>query len=282
MNSKKIGAIVSGLIIAGGIVYGALSITRIPAGYVGVQYSSFGGLKDEILPQGWHFTSPTTKVTKYSIATESLLMTSDSREGSEDDESFNVSCKDGEMKVDFEMQYSFKEDKVVDVFNKYRGIKGEDVVSSNLRGKIRSIVNEVLSDYSVLEAYLEKKAEVNTELTKKLRDSLSEYGVYVESASIPDAKISDQVAQAIETRTVKSQELESAKLEQEKVEIEADTKVKEAKGEADANAIKSEKIDDKILKQQMIEKWDGKLPVVSGNDKNILDIDSILNNKPQN
>lgn len=275
MEFKKIGTILLGLgIIAGGIYLGT-SITKIPAGYVGVQYSSFGGIKDNLLNQGWHITSPTTKVTKYSIATESLLMTADSREGSKEDESFNVSCKDGEMKVDFEMQYSFKEDKVIDVFNKYRGVKGEEVISNNLRGKIRSTVNEVLSNYSVLEAYLEKKAEVNVELTNRLREVLDEYGVYVESASIPDAQISDQVRQAIENRTVKSQELESAKLEQEKVQIEADTKVKQAQGEANANAIKSNAIDDKILKQQAIEKWDGKLPTVSGTGDTMIDISSL-------
>ena len=275
MEFKKIGTILLGLgIIAGGVYIGT-SITKIPAGYVGVQYSSFGGIKDDILNQGWHITSPTTKVTKYSIATESLLMTADSREGSKENESFNVSCKDGEMKVDFEMQYSFKEDRVIDVFNKYRGVKGEEVISNNLRGKIRSTVNEVLSNYSVLEAYLEKKAEVNVELTNRLREVLDEYGVYVESASIPAAQISDQVKQAIENRTVKSQELESAKLEQEKGQIEADTKVKQAQGEANANAIKSNAIDDKILKQQAIEKWDGKLPTVSGNSDTMIDISSL-------
>ena len=79
-NKGLIGSIVSGVIIVGGLVTTLLITEKIPAGYVGVQYSINGGVSDELLTQGWHLVSPTKKVSLYSIATEQLYMSKDERE----------------------------------------------------------------------------------------------------------------------------------------------------------------------------------------------------------
>ncbi|MDE6285200.1 MAG: prohibitin family protein, partial [Bacilli bacterium] len=167
-----IGCIIVGLIIA----LGLLTCTeRIPAGYVGVVYSMSGGVQDEVLTQGWHVVSPTKKVTRYSIATEQLYMNKDGNE----DSSFDVICLDGKMNVDLEMSYSFDADEVTAVYKKYRGLSGEEVVNSIVKGKIKTKVSEVTSQYSVLEAYMEKKAQLNKDITAALQSYLKEFGVTV-------------------------------------------------------------------------------------------------------
>ena len=276
MNKKLIGGIVSGVLVAGTLILGVMSLTKIPAGYVGVQYDMNGGVRDEILSQGFHFVNPMVSVTKYSISSETMALTKDSREGSEGDDSFKVSCKDGEIQVSFEMQYAFKESEVTNVFQKYKGLDGNKIVNERLRTMIKSITNEVLSNYTVTEAYLDKKADVNKDLTETLRNRLEEYGIYVESATLSDTDVAENVKQAIQNRMVKSQEVETAQLEKEKAEIEAQTKLVQARAESDANNIKQSAITDAILKQQFIEKWDGKLPTVNGNGQSILNIDSLM------
>ena len=72
--SKTIGGLLAGAVIVGGIIGGTICTERIPAGYVGVQYSVNGGVQDEVLTQGWHLVSPTKKVTLYSVATETFVM----------------------------------------------------------------------------------------------------------------------------------------------------------------------------------------------------------------
>lgn len=54
MKSKRgfIGAIAAGVIIVFALIMLALCTEKIPAGYVGVQYSINGGVKDEVLTQG--------------------------------------------------------------------------------------------------------------------------------------------------------------------------------------------------------------------------------------
>lgn len=237
MNKHKIGAVVTAVGLMGAAIFGFMCIERIPTGYVGVQYSVSNGVSDELLTEGWRIVSPTKKVTLYSIATETFVMSADERAGSKDNEAFDITCSDGTVNVDFEMQYTYLPENVTDVFKKYRGVDGDTVVSTNLRSKIKTVVNEVLSNYSVLEAHLEQKSEINKALTEKLREVLNEYGIYVESATLPATRVSAEVQASIENRTKKSQELEAEKQEQEKAKLEAETKLIKAKAEADAKLI---------------------------------------------
>lgn len=261
--SKTIGGILAGIILIGGVAGSLICTEKIPAGYVGVQYSMNGGIKDEVLTQGWHIVSPMKKVTLYSVATETFVMSADERAGSKDNESFDLTCSDGTVNVDFEMQYTFDPSQVTNVFNKYRGVDGETVISTNLRSKIKTIANEVLSKYTVLEAHLEKKSDVNKALTEALREELGKLGIFVESATLPATRVSESIQKSINARTQKAQELEAEKLNQEKALLEQET----AKINAETEKIKNEEISKSLTKEMLmkmaIEKWDGSLPKVS-------------------
>lgn len=266
--SKTLGGVLAGIILIGGVAGSLICTKKIPAGYVGVQYSMNGGIKDEILTQGWHIVSPTKKVTLYSVATETFVMSQDERAGSKDNESFDLTCSDGVVNVDFEMQYNFDANQVTNVFIKYRGVNGETVISTNLRSKIKTIANEVLSRYTVLEAHLEKKSEVNKALTEALREELGKIGVFVESATLPATRVSESIQNSINARTQKAQELEAEKLNQEKALLEQET----ARINAETEKIKNEEISKSLTKEMLmkmaIEKWDGKLSTVNGSGVN--------------
>ena len=287
-KNKKLPVLIGAILIAIiAVIMLFLCVERIPAGYVGVQYSVSGGVKDEVLTQGWHLVSPTIKVTEYSVATEQLYMSQEERGGSPGNQNFDVICKDGKMNIDFEMSYSFDPDNVSKVFEKYRGMDGQEVVDSVVRGKIKTKVSEVTSQYTVLEAYQEKKAELNNEITEVLRDYLAEFGINVESANITRASVDASIESAITERSRVAQELEVEKMNQEKAKLQAKTDLIEAEGQhkvmiekaqadADAYRIKSEQIDDKLLQKWLIDKWDGKLPAVSGESGLMLDVNSVL------
>lgn len=213
---------------------------RIPAGYVGVQYSLNGGVKNEVLPQGWHLVSPTIKVSEYSVATEQICMSKDNRAGSEDDDSFDVICKDGKLNVDFEMSYHFDADNVVSVFTKYRGMSGDDVINNIIRSKIKTKVSEVTSKYTVLEAHMDKKAELNTDITNTLKAYLADFGVTVETANLSGTRVDEAIQTAITERSKVSQELEIEKQKQEKAKLESQTKTIKAQADADVKKIQTD------------------------------------------
>lgn len=239
MSKRKIGGYATAVAMVGITVFGIMCTTRIPAGYVGVVYSA-SGIEDKVLSQGWRFILPGKKVTKYSIATEQLYLSADAKEGSKDDDSFDVMCKDGKLNVDLEMSYSYDAEKVSTVFTRYRGMSGQDVINNIVRGKIKTFTNEVTSQYSVLEAHMEKKGELNKTLTEHLQSKLIEYGITVESATLTRTKADPAVEAAITERSKAAQELEAEKQKQEKALLEAETKKIQAEGDATAQIIAAE------------------------------------------
>lgn len=265
MNKKgKSLFVIVPLLILAVVFFMLFCVEKIPRGYVGSVYSVNGGTSDKVLTEGWKTKMPHEKVTTYSVATEQLLMTADERDGSENNESFSATCKDGVLNVDLEMSYHFEAEDIPEIAKRYRGLSGEEIVNTRIKSKVRTYVNEVTSEYTVLEAYMDKKSELNTELTTHLQKKLEPYGIVVESATLPRTEPDEAIKQAITERSKKAQEVEAAKQEQEKQKILAETKIIEAKGEAEAaiekakgeaeaNEIVSQSLTDKLLKQQELE-----------------------------
>lgn len=73
MKNGKLGGIVLGVVLAAGLIVGIKCMERVPAGYVGVVYNFSSGISDQVLTQGWHFVSPTKKVTTYSVGISHTL-----------------------------------------------------------------------------------------------------------------------------------------------------------------------------------------------------------------
>lgn len=69
------GGVTLALVIIVGVVLAAMCTTRVPAGYVAVQYNVNGGVKEEVLTQGWHFVPPTVKTTLYTVGIEQSYLT---------------------------------------------------------------------------------------------------------------------------------------------------------------------------------------------------------------
>ncbi|HTR41406.1 MAG TPA: hypothetical protein VMH87_07290, partial [Pseudomonadales bacterium] len=72
---------------------------------------------------------------------------------------------------------------------------------------------------------------------------------------------------AIEAKMVQEQEADKAKFTQQKAQIDADTTVITAKGEAEAMKVRGEALKENpnYIQLQIVEKWDGKSPLVVGN-----------------
>ncbi|WP_321994816.1 prohibitin family protein [Clostridium butyricum] len=276
MKKGKIGALVVIVALVGGIICGVKSAHIIKPGYVGIVYSMNGGVKDEVLSQGVKFVSPLCKVKQYSVATEQAYLSREEKEGSKDNDSFNIPTSDGKtVNVDLEFSYHFDGDRLPDTFTRFKGQDGKTIEETFIRGKIKAWTQEVSSTFSVMDIYGEKRAELNAAVLNHVKDNFKEYGIIIDSINLSRIELDDQTSQAIQARINKQQELETSKLEAEKVKIEAEAKVTHAEGEAKANEILQQSIDDKILQQQFIEKWDGKLPTVTGSSSNMMDISSL-------
>lgn len=253
MNSRGKGLFIIVPVLVVALILCIMCVEKIPRGCVGSIYSISGGTSDEVLTEGWHIVAPNKKVTEYSVATEQLLMTKDKRDESKNRESFNATCKDGVLNVDLEMSYHFNSEDIPTIAKRYRGLSGEDIVNTRIKSKVKTYVNEVTSEYTILDAYMDKKTELNRDLTQHLQESLEPYGIVVESATLPRTEPDKTIKKAINERSRKAQEIESAKQELEKQKIEAETKRVKAEGEAKANEILTESITPELLKKMEME-----------------------------
>ena len=255
---KVVAFIIIGVLALAGAVFGIKSFKWIDAGKVGVVYSMNGGVKDEVLAQGIHFINPFDKVKQFTVSNEQLILSKDSKEGSEEDESFKVSTADNaSIAISFQMSYRFKDETVTDTYKKFKGMDGEDIVDRRVKTVLKSKVSEVTSKYDLMDIYSGNRSVINNELTKYLNEQLTnEYGIEVLDASIIDVHPDKTLEESIQKRLNAMQEAETAKTEQEKVKVEMETKLLQAeknaeikKTEADAEAYANEKLSKSITRE---------------------------------
>lgn len=217
------------------VIFGSMCIERIPAGYCGVQYSMNGGIKDEILTQGWHIVSPTIKVKEFTVSNEQLVLSKG--DGSEDavDNSLNVTTADNAtISVSFQMTYNFVQDDLTNTYKKYRGMSGEDIVNNRVATVLKSKISEVTSAYTMMDIYSGSRDEINDKITAYLDKEFKEtYGINVISASIIDVHPDEKLQKTIDARVTALQNKQKAEAEQETAKVEAATKLIKAQNEAD-------------------------------------------------
>lgn len=291
---KSLGGIATAVIIALVVIVLFVCTVRIPAGYVGVVYNMNGGISDRTLTQGFHVISPTQNVTTYSIGIEQSYLTASKDGDSNDDESFEVPSNDGKgLTVDMTFTYRYDADRVADTFTRFKGQSGKDVKNSFIKPNIMSWTKEVTAKYSVIDLLGDKRATLNSELTNYLKQKFEPYGIVIESVSLINIDPDEETRSAVQKKVNAQQDLELAKIEQqtanvnaekekevaitkanqekETAQINAEAKLIEAQAQADANRLISQSLTPELIRQQMYDKWDGKLPTVqAGNDSSVI------------
>lgn len=244
MNRKAgaIGGVLFALVIVIGTICCALSIERVPTGYVGVVYSMNGGVEDEVLTQGWHLVFPTKRVKKFTVGNEQIILSQDCREGSEGDDSFGVSTSDNaNIKISFQMSYRYKADDIVNTYKNFKGMSGEDIVNSRVRTVLKAKISEVTTNYTMMDIYSGNRGEINEKITEFLNDELgSQFGIEVIDASIIDVHPDAQLQKTIDDRVTAMQKKQQAQAEQETVKVQNETKILDAKADATAKQIEAE------------------------------------------
>lgn len=261
---KKLYIIVIVILAVIGGVFTCMSMERIDAGEVGVIYSLRGGVKDEVLQQGMHFINPFYKVNKYPVSQQQLVLSnnpSDYNQKEHADWSVDAPADGGMVKINLTVNYHFNQDRVVSLYEKFRGMNGDVLVENMVQNSIIAYIKEVTPQFSVMDIYSIKRAEVSNKITEYLNEKLeSEYGITVNNALIIDVQLDEGLTQKVKAKEQAKQDAEKAELdkatalaqaETEKVKAKTNADVMKINAEAEAEAyrIKSEAITDKLLKK---------------------------------
>ncbi|WP_164491815.1 prohibitin family protein [Staphylospora marina] len=271
-NKGRIVGTVIGLILLVVVVVNCTAI--IEPGYKGVVFSLNGGLKDEVLDQGLRFVWPWENVTQYPVSTETVYLTKNSGEGS--DQSMDVNTSDGKsVNVDVVYSYHMEPEKLPHIFTKFRRREAPEIESGYIKVQLKTVMQSVTTRYSVLGVYTEHRQEVTNEIQKKLSEILAKDGIILETISLADVRIDANTLKTIQSIADAQNRQEYLKREEankrqeainNKIEAEGKKQVSiiQAQGQAEANRILQQSLTPSIVQLEWIKKWDGKMPTVQG------------------
>lgn len=232
------------------------SFRSINAGQIGIK-TRFGKVVGTQLNEGLNFKLPIIeKITKMDIKVNKYEVTGSGASKDLQDVSIAVA-----------VNYSVDANKSVKLF-KTVGIHYKDNI---IAPAVQEAIKSVVSSYTA-EELITKRAEVSTKISEALETKTNSYGLKIQTINITNFQFSATYTQAIEAKQVAEMEVATAKNNLQKAKVEAEKKVVEAQGSADANKLLEVSLTKEIIAKSFIEKWDGKLSTYYGSDSSILKV----------
>lgn len=229
----NIGAVVSsvvGLFLVIGLILLPFSIANVPANHVGVVYNGFGGgVQEKTLANGFYFKKPFfDKI--YKIPTDVQTVNLDK---------VTTQTHDGQyIDTSVDVKYQILGDDALTVFKQFREV---DRVNKELvKPVVQRAVEQVTVDYDVFDILGPKRNEVYKQINDNVRNELQKFGLTFKSLTILDSDAKDEIELAIQNEAVAQKAIDVAKQEQEKIKVENETKLLQAKTDAEKKAIEAQ------------------------------------------
>lgn len=239
--------------------------TNIGANRVGIVYNPFrGGIQSYTIGQGYKTKSPLTKI--YKINTEVRELTFKNISVQTNDSQFVNAVIKAQVKID--------SNKAFEYFSKYKDKDLEDI-SGLLSSTMQKQLETITTQYNIMDVLGAKRDEIVNKSLDLIQKELLKDGISVLRITLVDTDAGEQIEKAIANEAVAKKEAETAEYKKQKAQLEGEAKVIEAQKEKEANELISKTLTDELLMEQFIEKWDGKLPTVTGGET-MFDISSIM------
>lgn len=157
----------------------------------------------------------------------------------------------------------------------YKNI-GMDYESVIIIPAVQECVKAVTARFTA-EELITNRQNVSDLMSEQLKDKIGSYGIDVQIFNIISFDFTDEYNAAVEAKQTAQQNALKAEQDLQRVKVEAEQTVAEAQAEAEAYRLKSEQITPEVLLMSYIDKWDGKLPTVAGeNGSMLIDITALL------
>lgn len=253
--------------------------TQIDTGNVGVE-STLGQVKKEVMPPGFYFTL-FKRVTEVS-GKELLVQLNDMKPQTTD----KITLAD----LDVDIYVQMDPTKAAEVLTRWPGDLSQQSGDDGMRAgfnyvtrQAREAVFNAVSKRGSATVHTERNeiaADIVKGLQKDLDDSAGKGWYFVRSANVRNLVTDPALEAAIKEAANRNFQIASKQKEVELAKAEAERKRVEAQGEADAIRLRAEAISKQggpeYVQLKGIEKWDGRLSVVSGSGgAQILNLDSL-------
>jgi regulator of protease activity HflC (stomatin/prohibitin superfamily) len=256
-TSKKISGIVGGVFLVLALINGATSVVYTQdIGEVKVVRNFGGSLGGISADAGIHFKAPWQDMITYDVRNNILSFMGDSEAdqfegGSANGSAVTINDASGtSATIDIQVNYSLDPQTAEELYANYGS--QENFVKSVCAVDIRAIPREVSGQFdtiSILTARGDFTNAVQEALTKKWQD----YGLIVEQVSIQNVVYPDSIKAKYSEATAAEIAKQTSLNEQEIAKVDADTKIIQANGEAEANRVLAESLTDAVIQQHYID-----------------------------
>ena len=247
-----------------GIVPALLGILLIGASCIYAQdvgqtilLRNFGGSLGSVSTDaGFHIKAPWQDTIAYDVRNNVLSFMGDQEKdqfegGSANGSAVTVNDSGGaSATIDIQVNYSLDPNAAKELYSNYGS--QENFVKSVCAVDIRAVPRQVSGQFDTI-SILTARSEFANAVQEALAAKWENYGLVVESVSIQNVvypqNIIDKYSEAQAAEIAK----ETALNNQEVAKVNAETKVIEAQGEADANAVLSESLTEEVLQQRYID-----------------------------
>ena len=255
------------LLIFCAVIMAASGSYVVKPGYRGVEVT-MGKVSSAFKPEGFGLKTPfATTIHQISI-----------RQQTAEDKAECYSSDLQQITVDLKVLFRVPEASVVKLFQDFFGEPFESLVAP----RVQEALKEVAALQSA-EQIVKNREQIKTRSLEIARRKVGAILV-IEDIVIQNIALTKELEHAIEAKMVQEQEASKSKYLQQRVQIEADTAVIRAKGEAESIMIRGEalKANPAFVELQIVDKWDGIAPVViGGGDKVMLTLQDIERLKAQ-
>ncbi|HEX9109718.1 MAG TPA: prohibitin family protein, partial [Longimicrobiales bacterium] len=253
------------------------SMTYIGPGHVGIViHRAGGGVDPHPLGPGIHAKNPLlTQIEEYPTFMQTLVLARNNNEGSVNNDEINVNSIEGQpVSVDVSMSFELDPQKVPYLYSTFR-TDISSIQHGYVKQAIRQALQEVVGGEEVAAMIGPKKAEVVSRVQRLLEQRLSPYGIVVKQFTINELRAPPAVIEAINTKNVMQQQALTAQNQLQKNRFDAlGDSIKamgrakailgEAEAQAKANDLLSRSITPTLVQYELVKKWNGQLPTVSG------------------
>lgn len=262
MSAQNVARLIGvGILIFVIILMATSGTYMVPPGYRGVEVT-MGRVTPIPKKEGFGFKMPViTHVERISV-----------RQQTQQDEAQCYSSDLQQIHIELRVLYRVPESSVVKLYQAYYG----DAYESLVAPRVHEALKEVAAFQSA-EQIVKTREQIKSKALALAREKVG--GLLVlEDIVIQNIRLTKELEHAIEAKMVQEQEAQRSKYVQQRAQIDADTSVIKARGEAESIRIRGEALRDNpaYLELQIVDRWDGIVPlIIGGRDQFVLPLNDL-------
>lgn len=231
----------------------------VPAGERGV-LMQFGQVQEQVLDEGIHPIIPLfNTVQKLSVRVQKQEVSTE------------ASSRDlQDVFTDVALNWHIIPEQVSLLFQQVG--TSEAAIDRIINPAVEKVLKSVIAQY-IAEEVITRRNDVKAEIDALLAAHLAPYHLAVNDVSLVQIHFSQQFGNAVEAKQIAEQEAKRAGFLAIRDAQEAAAKVNLAKGKAEAQRLIDATLTPTLLRKQTVDKWDGKLPLMTGDRNPLLELE---------